>query len=177
MNIILLLFFALPVAISILSIIFETLIKCPIKIAGITFAILLIITFTVADERFLIFAILYTILSFIVAWITRQWGCDRRDTDDRRRDDGCSDRDRRRRENDCCDNDRRRRGNECCDDDRRRRDNDCCDDDRTRRENECIADRLRRDNICLEERIRQNNEEIIRNQNSQMRNNCGCRRR
>lgn len=159
MNTILLLFFALPVAISILSIIFETLIKCPIKIAGITFAILLIITFTVADENFLIFAILYTILSFIVAWITRQWGCDRR------------------REDECCDNDRRRRDNGCCDDDRRGRNNDCCDDDRTRRENECIADRLRRDNICLEERIRRNNEEILRNQANQIGNNCGCRRR
>ncbi len=73
MNNILLLFFALPVAITILSIIAETLIHSPIKIAGITFSILLIITFTIADENFLIFTILYTILSYIVAWITNQW--------------------------------------------------------------------------------------------------------
>ncbi len=73
MSNILLLYFALPVAITILSIIFETLINCPIKIAGITFSILLIFTFAVADETFLIFTILYTILSFVVAWITRQW--------------------------------------------------------------------------------------------------------
>ena len=67
MNNILLLYFALPVAIAILSIIFETLINCPIKIAGITFSILLIFTFAVADETFLIFTILYTILSYVVA--------------------------------------------------------------------------------------------------------------
>ena len=58
MNNFLLLYFALPVAITILSIIFETLINCPIKIAGITFSI---------------FTILYTILSYVVAWITKQW--------------------------------------------------------------------------------------------------------
>lgn len=69
----LLLFFALPVAISILSAIFETLIHSPIKIAGITFSILLIVTFAVADETFLIFTILYTLLAYIVAWITKQW--------------------------------------------------------------------------------------------------------
>ena len=78
----LLLYFALPVAISILSIIFETLINSPIKIAGITFSILLIYTFAGADVSFLIFTILYTLLSYIVAWITRQWcqnnSCDRR---------------------------------------------------------------------------------------------------
>lgn len=73
MSNILLLYFALPIAIIILSIIFETLINCPIKIAGIVFSILLIFTFAVADESFLIFTILYTILSFIVAWITKQW--------------------------------------------------------------------------------------------------------
>lgn len=69
----LLLFFAFPVSISILSIIFETIIHWPIKVAGITFSILLIITFSISDETFLIFTILYTLLSYIVAWITRQW--------------------------------------------------------------------------------------------------------
>lgn len=73
MSNILLLFFAIPIAIIILSIIFETLINCPIKIAGITFSILLIVTFAIGNETLLIFTILYTILSFIVAWITKQW--------------------------------------------------------------------------------------------------------
>lgn len=78
MSNILLLFFAIPIAIIILSIIFETLIHCPIKVAGITFSILLIVTFAIGDETLLIFTILYTILSFIVAWITRQW-CNNQD--------------------------------------------------------------------------------------------------
>lgn len=81
MGNILLLFFALPVAISILSIIFETLINCPIKIAGITFSILLIVTFSIADETFLIYTILYTILSYAVAWITKQWINNQEDDD------------------------------------------------------------------------------------------------
>ena len=69
----LLLFFALPVSVSILSIILETIIHSPIKIAGIAFSILLIVTFLAADETFLIFTILYTLLSYITAWLTRQW--------------------------------------------------------------------------------------------------------
>lgn len=69
----LLVFFALPVAISILSAVFETILHSPIKIAGITFSILLIATFAAFDESFLIFTILYTLLSFIVSWLTRQW--------------------------------------------------------------------------------------------------------
>lgn len=69
----LLLYFAIPVAIVILSIIFETLIHSPIKIAGIVFSIFLIVTFAIGDETLLIFTILYTILAYIVAWITQQW--------------------------------------------------------------------------------------------------------
>lgn len=68
-------FFAIPVAIVILSVIFETIIHSPIKIAGIIFSVFLIVTFAVGDETLLIFTILYTLLSFIVAWITRQWIC------------------------------------------------------------------------------------------------------
>ncbi len=66
MNI-LLIFFAFPVAVIILSAIFETLINCPFKIAGITFSIFLVITFAFFDETFLIATIVYTILSFLVA--------------------------------------------------------------------------------------------------------------
>ena len=75
MNNFLLWFFAIPVAIVILSVIFETIIHSPIKIAGITFSIFLIVTFAVGDETLLIFTILYTLLAFIVSWITRQWIC------------------------------------------------------------------------------------------------------
>ena len=63
----LLIFFAFPVAVIILSAIFETIINCPFKIAGVTFAIFLVITFAFFDETFLIATIVYTILAFLVA--------------------------------------------------------------------------------------------------------------
>ena len=69
MNI-LLFFFAIPVAIIILSAIFETLIKCPIKIAGITFAIFLVVAFALGGTaEMLIAVIIYTIISYLTAFI------------------------------------------------------------------------------------------------------------
>ena len=72
----LLLFFAIPVALIILSAIFETIICCPIKIAGITFAIFLIVTFAVFDETFLIFVIVYTLIAYFTSWLVKLW-CER----------------------------------------------------------------------------------------------------
>ena len=63
----LLIFFAFPVAVIILSAIFQTIIHSPIKIAGITFAIFLVITFAFFDETFLIATIIYTILAYLTA--------------------------------------------------------------------------------------------------------------
>jgi len=65
----LLLFFALPVAIIILAIVFEKILRCPVLTAATFFAIFLIVAFAVFDASFLIFVIVYTILSFIVAVI------------------------------------------------------------------------------------------------------------
>ena len=70
MNV-LLIFFAIPVAVVILAAIFETIINCPIKIAGITFAIFLVVTFAFFDATFLIATIVYTILAFITATIVK----------------------------------------------------------------------------------------------------------
>lgn len=67
----LLLFFALPIATIILAIVFQKILKSPILVAGTFFAIYLILAFTAFDESFLIYAILYTILAFIVASITQ----------------------------------------------------------------------------------------------------------
>lgn len=72
----LLLFFAIPVAVIILSAIFETFICCPLKIAGITFAIFLIVAFSAFDETFLIFVIVYTLLAYFTAWLVKLW-CER----------------------------------------------------------------------------------------------------
>lgn len=114
MNI-LLIFFAIPVAVIILSIILETFIKCPIKVAGIFFAIFLVIAFLLGGcAELIVAAIVYTIISFIAACLT-EFICSRRgcirDTcrnfcrdDDRCNNDRCEDRC----DDDRCNNDRRR---------------------------------------------------------------------
>lgn len=70
MNILLLIFFAIPVATIILSAIFETLIRSPLKIAGIAFSIFLIVAFALGGTvELLVAAIIYTILAFITAYL------------------------------------------------------------------------------------------------------------
>lgn len=66
-----LLFFALPLATIILAIVLEKILKCPILVAATFFAIFLVLTFAVFGSDFLIFAIIYTILAYIAAAITR----------------------------------------------------------------------------------------------------------
>ena len=66
----LLVFFAIPVATIILSAIFQTLINCPLKIAGIAFSIFLIVAFALGGTTELIIAaIVYTILALVTAFI------------------------------------------------------------------------------------------------------------
>lgn len=78
MNI-LLIFFALPIAVIIISIALQKILKCPILVAAIIFAIFLIVTFIVNNLNLLIAAIAYAIISFITAYITCIIGriCDR----------------------------------------------------------------------------------------------------
>ena len=67
----LLLFFALPIATIILSIVLQKILKSPILVAATFFAIFLIVTFAAFDTWFLVFAIAYTILAFITASIVQ----------------------------------------------------------------------------------------------------------
>ncbi|MBR3720561.1 MAG: DUF2651 family protein [Clostridia bacterium] len=67
----LLIFFAIPVATIIFSIVLQRLLQSPILVAATAFAIFLIITFAVFDESFLVFAILYTLLALITALLAR----------------------------------------------------------------------------------------------------------
>ncbi len=67
----LLLFFALPVATIILAVVLQKILKCPILVAATFFAIFLIVAFAAFDATFLIFAIIYTLLAFITAVITK----------------------------------------------------------------------------------------------------------
>ena len=81
MNI-LLVFFAIPLATIILSVILQTLICCPFKVAGIAFSIFIVLAFAFGGSAILIVAaIIYTIISFIAAVITmiiqnRRQDCD-----------------------------------------------------------------------------------------------------
>ena len=62
----LLIFFALPIATIILSIVLEKILRCPILTAATFFAIYLIIAFAVFNSSALVFVIIYTILAYIV---------------------------------------------------------------------------------------------------------------
>ena len=66
----LLIFFALPIAIIIISIALQKIFKCPFLVAGIIFAIFLIVTFTIGNLNYLVATIAYTILAFITAILT-----------------------------------------------------------------------------------------------------------
>ena len=68
MNI-LLIFFALPIAVIIISIALQKILKNPALVAAIIFAIFLIVTFIVNNLNFLVAAIVYAIISFITAFI------------------------------------------------------------------------------------------------------------
>lgn len=70
MNV-LLLAFAIPVATILLSIVLQKILKCPLLVAATFFAVLLIVTFTVSDLSFLVFAIIYTILAYVTSVLTR----------------------------------------------------------------------------------------------------------
>ena len=67
----LLLFFALPIATILLSIVLQKILKCPTLVAITFFAIYLIVAFTVFNSSFLIFVIVYTILAYATAVVTR----------------------------------------------------------------------------------------------------------
>lgn len=67
----LLLFLALPIATIILSVVLLKILKCPALVAATFFAIYLILTYAVFGYGFLIFAIVYTIISYITAIITK----------------------------------------------------------------------------------------------------------
>lgn len=70
MNTILLIFFAIPLAVIIFSIALQKILKCPALVAGIIFAIGVIITFIIGNLIFLAATLVYTFISYITALIT-----------------------------------------------------------------------------------------------------------
>ncbi len=71
----LLIFFAFPIAVIIISFVLQKLLQSPLTVASIIFAIFIVITFAAFDETFLIATFAYTVLSFTTALITRTLYC------------------------------------------------------------------------------------------------------
>lgn len=67
----LLIFFALPIAVIIISAILQKVLKSPLAVAALIFAIFLVVTFAAFDETFLIATLAYTVLAFITAVIVK----------------------------------------------------------------------------------------------------------
>ena len=70
MNNLLLIFFAIPIAVIIISIALQKIFRCPFLVASIIFAIFLVVTFVIGNLVFLVATIAYTILSFVTAVVT-----------------------------------------------------------------------------------------------------------
>ena len=70
MNLLLLLF-AIPFAVIVISIALQKLLKCPFLVAAIILSIFLVIGFATNDTTYLIAGIIYTIISFITAYLTK----------------------------------------------------------------------------------------------------------
>lgn len=103
MNTLLLIFFAIPIAVIIISIALQKIFKNPFLVAGIIFAIFLIITFAIGNLILLVATIAYTIISFITAIITCIICKIKKELEDR---DCCRERCNCRRENSRCRRDR-----------------------------------------------------------------------
>ncbi len=65
----LLIFFAFPIAVIIISIILQKILNNPIAVAAAIFAFFIVITFAFFDETFLIATLAYTILAFLTAFL------------------------------------------------------------------------------------------------------------
>lgn len=67
----LLIYFAFPIAVIIISYILEKLLNSPMTVASLIFAVFIVVTFAAFDETFLIATLAYTLLALITALISR----------------------------------------------------------------------------------------------------------
>ena len=84
----LLIFFALPIAVIIISAISQKVLKSPLAVAALIFAIFLVVTFAAFDATFLIATLAYTILALITALVVRLL-CNEDDEDEDNNNNGC----------------------------------------------------------------------------------------
>ena len=66
----LLILFAIPFAVIVVSIALQKLLKCPYLVAAIIFSIFLVIGFAISDTNYILAGVVYAIISFITAYIT-----------------------------------------------------------------------------------------------------------
>ncbi len=66
----LLMFFAIPFAVVVISIVLEKLIKCPYLVAAIIFSIFLVIGIATSNTTLLIAGVVYMVISFVAAYLT-----------------------------------------------------------------------------------------------------------
>ena len=66
----LLIFFAIPFAVVVISIALQKLLRCPFLVAGIIFSTFLVIGFAISNLNIVIAGIIYAILAFITAYLT-----------------------------------------------------------------------------------------------------------
>lgn len=68
-------FLVFPISTIIIAIVLQKIIKCPLLVAAFIFAIFLIVTYTAYDTSFLINTIIYTILAYIAAFLSKLICC------------------------------------------------------------------------------------------------------
>lgn len=66
----LLIFFAIPFAVIVVSIALQKLLRNPFLVAGIILSIFLVLAFALPSTTYLIAGIVYTVLSFVTAYLT-----------------------------------------------------------------------------------------------------------
>ena len=69
-NILILILFAIPFAVIVVSIALQKLLRCPYLVAAIIFSIFLVIGFAIPDTNYIIAGVVYAIISFVTAYIT-----------------------------------------------------------------------------------------------------------
>ena len=66
----LLIFFAIPFAVVVVSIALQKLLRNPFLVAAIILSIFLVLSFAISNTTYLIAGIIYTVLSFVTAYLT-----------------------------------------------------------------------------------------------------------
>ena len=70
MNTTLLIFFAIPLAVIIISIALQKILKCPLLVAGIVFSVGIIVTASIGNLNILSITLAYTLISYITTLLT-----------------------------------------------------------------------------------------------------------